>query len=175
MTPSTPPGLGTRLVADALGIDHPADLLARHNFLSPHGQMAALIVDTAWKVDDLDHKIVQTSRSAYRELQAIERGVGSTVLGTIGADINILAERRGQSTDHLKALTGAYRRSVPQAEDPPAKKRGHSASRAQTTSAPASQARAATLRTAAAPPPSGAPISPAAAPHPTAERVVRSR
>ncbi|MFJ4532651.1 hypothetical protein [Streptomyces nigrescens] len=175
MSPSTPPGLGTRLVADALGVNRPADLLARYNFLSPHGQMAALIVDAAWKVDDLDHKIVQASRSAYRELQAIEQGVGSTVLGTIGADITILAERRGQSADHLKALTGAYRRSVPQAEDSPATERRRSASRAQATSTPASPARAAALRTAAAPPVPAAPISPAVTSPAPAERPVRSR
>ncbi|WP_435244423.1 hypothetical protein [Streptomyces sioyaensis] len=150
------------MVADALGVDRPADLLARHNFLSPQGQMAALIVDAAWRVDDLDRKIVQASRSAYRELQAIEQGVGSTVLGSIGADITILVERRGQSADHLKALAGAYRRSVIPAEGPSAREQGRSASRAQAASATAPQARAAALRATAtpafsAPPDSSAP------------------
>lgn len=133
MSVSIPPGLGTRVVADALGVDHPADLLARHYFLSPHGQMAALIVDAAWKVDDLDHKIVRRSRSAYRELQSLERGVSGTVLGTFGADINVLADRRSQGADHVEALTGAYRRSLPQAEDPPAHERVQTAARKQAT------------------------------------------
>ncbi|MFE1174238.1 hypothetical protein [Streptomyces sp. NPDC058773] len=164
MSPSTPPGLGTQMVADALGVDRPADLLARHNFLSPHGQIAALIVDAAWRVDDLDRKIVQASRSAYRELQAIEQGVGSTVLGSIGADITILVERRGQSADHLKALTGAYRRSVIPAEEPSAGEQGRSAYRAQAASVPAPQARTtAVLRTTATSPRSAPPNSPAPA------------
>ncbi|MFE4957056.1 hypothetical protein ACFRCW_23920 [Streptomyces sp. NPDC056653] len=47
MSACTPPGLGARLVADALGVNEAAELLLRHAFASPHGRLAALIADAA--------------------------------------------------------------------------------------------------------------------------------
>ncbi|MFI1825380.1 hypothetical protein ACH41E_02845 [Streptomyces sp. NPDC020412] len=109
----TPPfGLGTRLVRETLGADSAADLLGRHPFLSPFGQLTALIADAAFKVDDLDQRVQERTARIARELDSVRGGQSTATLGTASTEIALLSARRDQSVEHLRTIAGAYRRSL---------------------------------------------------------------
>ncbi|QDY78178.1 hypothetical protein [Streptomyces qinzhouensis] len=107
-----PPGLGTRLVREMLGADSAADLLGRHPFLSPYGQLTALIADATFKVDDLDQRVQERTAHIARELDSVRGGQSAATLGSASTEIALLSARRDQSAEHLRTMAGAYRRSL---------------------------------------------------------------
>ncbi|MFD7550578.1 hypothetical protein [Streptomyces sp. NPDC059816] len=112
MHSTPPPGLGTRLVRETLGADSAAHLLGRHPFLSPYGQLTALIADATFKVDDLDQRIQERTAHVARELNSVRGGQSAATLGTTSTEIALLSARRDQSAEHLRTMAGAYRRSL---------------------------------------------------------------
>ncbi|MER6913367.1 hypothetical protein ABT354_17000 [Streptomyces sp. NPDC000594] len=107
-----PPGLGTRLVRETLGAESAADLLGRHPFLSPYGQLTALIADATFKVDDLDQRVQERTAHIARELDSVRGGQSAATLGSASTEIALLSARRDQSAEHLRTMAGAYRRSL---------------------------------------------------------------
>ncbi|MFE2426883.1 hypothetical protein ACFXJ5_09040 [Streptomyces sp. NPDC059373] len=117
------PQLGTRMLAEALDISDPADLLARHAPDSTPGVLAPLVVHTALTLDDLNERLVRAAASAAEDLRRIAHGqdahlVGSTgILHSDGPQINVLAARRGQEVGHLERLVNAYQHSLASSTD----------------------------------------------------------
>ncbi|MEU3597183.1 hypothetical protein ABZ714_00370 [Streptomyces sp. NPDC006798] len=144
-----PPGLGTRLVRESLGVDSAADLLGRHPFLSPYGQLTALIADATFKVDDLDQKVHERTAYIARELDSVRGGQSAAVLGSASTEIALLSARRDQSAEHLRTMAGAYKRSLANDTAVPAPVHGL-----------ASRAEAAVSRTPGSPASAVAPVPP---------------
>ncbi|AZK96623.1 MULTISPECIES: hypothetical protein [Streptomyces] len=147
-----PPGLGTRLVREILGAESAADLLGRHPFLSPYGQLTALIADAAFKVDDLDQRVQERTAHITRELESVRGGQSATTLGSASTEIALLSARRDQSADHLRTMAGAYRRSL-------ANDTGHAPAQVQGLGQ-VSRAEAAISRTPGGPPSAVPPVPP---------------
>ncbi|MER7050589.1 hypothetical protein ABT391_37855 [Streptomyces jumonjinensis] len=158
-----PPGLGTRLVRETLGVDSAADLLGRHPFLSPYGQLTALIADATFKVDDLDQKVQERTAHIARELDSVRGGQSAAALGSASTEIALLSARRDQSAEHLRTMAGAYRRSLANDSGPvPGQAQGLGQ---------VSRAEAATARTPGGPPSAVPPVPPITGlPTPTVRR-----
>lgn len=111
--------LGTRIVTHTLDLDHTTDLLDRHPIDSAHGQLAALIIETALNLDNIQETLVRTARSAAEDLTRTANGHSADLPSTngllqhTGPEIEALATRRGVTLQHLRRLVNAYRKALP--------------------------------------------------------------
>ncbi|MDT3395320.1 hypothetical protein RKE29_01420 [Streptomyces sp. B1866] len=115
-SPAVPdPRFGTRTLTAALGLDSAEELLARHPADSVPGVLARLLVHAALTTDDLDERLGRAAASAAEDLRRFTGGRHSDLhaLPRLAAsDVDILAARRSQATDHLRRLLTTYQNAL---------------------------------------------------------------
>lgn len=110
--------LGTRILADALGIDNPIALIDRHPQDTIPGVLAPLVAHAALLVDQLDQRLVESTATAIEDLRHVAAGqdphaaVGNGTLNATGPTIAVLAARRRQEIGHLERLLNVYQRHL---------------------------------------------------------------
>ncbi|MCB5905880.1 hypothetical protein [Streptomyces pinistramenti] len=121
----SPTALGTARAAHTLGSgrndlgDHPAD--------TPLGQLASLIGEMADRVDSLQEQLVAKATYAAEQLERVATGAdrirpGSTdgILQYQGVQTDMLAARRSDAIQHLKALLASYQHLTDDRSETPA-------------------------------------------------------
>lgn len=117
------PYAGTRILAAALNVEDPADLLALHPPDSVPGVLAPLLAHAVLTTDELDQQLVRVASSAAQDLLRMAEGRVPHITGrngllnATGAQIDVLAARRGQEIDHLERLMTAYSKSLAASPD----------------------------------------------------------
>ncbi|MCZ4122692.1 hypothetical protein [Streptomyces sp. H39-S7] len=110
---------GTRLVAEAFGVEDPWALSDGHPLRDPLDLVGRMVAAAAQDVDQLHAELTRTARSWIELLEPLARGEGADMRGcdgllrTTGPQIELLVARRGAAYEHLRRALTTYQRLLP--------------------------------------------------------------